>query len=62
MQDNSELPNSITLDSTKGSEQVSVFETEWLKTGVFPISVTLTDMTTQVTAEIPFTVSIKCTK
>jgi len=62
MQDSSELPNSITLDSTKGSEQVSVFETEWLKTGVFPISVTLTDMTTQVTAEIPFTVSIKCTK
>ena len=62
MQDSSELPSSITLDSTKGSEQVSVFETEWLKTGVFPISVILTDMTTQVTAEIPFTVSIKCTK
>ena len=62
MQDSSELPSSITLDPTKGSERVSVFETEWLKTGIFPIYVTLTDMTTQVTVDIPFTVTIKCTK
>jgi hypothetical protein len=46
MQDSSELPNSIALDPTKGSEKVTIFETEWLKTGIFPISVTLTDMTT----------------
>jgi hypothetical protein len=62
MQDSSALPSSIALDPTKGSELVSVEETEWLKTGVFPILVTLTDETTQVTTDIPFTVTIKCTK
>jgi hypothetical protein len=62
MQDSSALPSSIALDPTKGSELVSVRETEWLRTGVFPILVTLTDVTTQVTADIPFTVTIKCTK
>ena len=62
MQDSSALPSSIALDPTKGSELVSVEETEWLKTGVFPILVTLTDETTQVTTDIPFTVTIKCTQ
>jgi hypothetical protein len=62
MQDSSALPSSIALDLTSGSEKVSVVENEWLKTGVFPILVTLTDLTTQVTADIPFTITIKCTK
>ena len=29
---------------------------------MFPVQVTLTDPTTQVTTNIPFTVTIKCTK
>ena len=62
MQDSSALPSSIALDSTKGSELVSVHETEWLKTGVFPILVTVNDETTSVTTYILFTVTIKCTK
>jgi hypothetical protein len=62
MQDNSPLPSSIELDPTVKAEQVSVFENKWLNTGVFPIEVTVTDFTTQVTAYIPFTITIKCTK
>lgn len=62
MQDGSAVPGSIMLDSTKGGEKVSVFEAQWLRTGVFPVRVTLTDPTTQATANIPFTVTIKCTK
>ncbi len=62
MQDSSALPSSIALDLTKESEFVSIQETEWHKTGVFPILVTLTDETTQVTTKISFTVTIKCTK
>lgn len=62
MQDGSTLPNSISLDPTEKAEKVSVFENEWLNTGVFPITVSVTDLTTQVSAGINFTVTIKCTK
>jgi len=48
MTDNSSLPSAITLDTTPGSETVQVYETDYLKTGIYSISVIVTDPKTSV--------------
>lgn len=61
-QDSSPVQATFTLDTTVGSEKVSVSETDPMLTGVYPLKVILTDPTTSVTGEILFKVTILCTK
>ena len=62
MADASTLPAAITLDATTGQETVKVFETEYLKTGIFIVEVTVTDPKTSVSTSVQLQVNIKCTK
>jgi hypothetical protein len=61
-QDGSTLESYFNLDDTVGSENVQIYSTAPLMTGLYKLRVVLTDPTTGVTCKIDFSVTIKCSK